>query len=501
MFTLNDTICLSLIIWIIYCYKYYKKVNKYPRGPRPLPFLGNCHQIDFVNFQEWTEEQSRVFGPIFTIFTPTPTIILMNHDLVKEAFLEKQSETCGRPLRNPEVLISMFPNSGITSSNGEGWLEQRKGSLYFIRQLILKTNKIEKSITLSVEEFLKNIEQSKNKSNHDITYITKLFVSNTLHDVLFNYRYPPINNKPFKNFINNLEIANKKLENYKTYIAAQLIPFYPYLYHVIFALTGQLVFKVNQMFRFIKDEISKSKVLFNEDGKSKSFCEEYFKRIEIMKYQNSSYTLDNLESTALNIFTSGYGISNELIKGCLCLLAENQHIQREMRREINKLEGKDSLISIANRPNLQYCSSVIYELLRYLNVQPFTYPHMTSKEVTLHGHIIPAGTVLIGNLYNIHRNDKSFLHGDILIPDRFLSPDTGKLNKQLLEKLVPFGVGARKCIGEEIIIMELFLLLTNIVKYYNIKKIDSNGIDTIHYHFNSTAKIQTSKFVFENIVI
>ncbi|CEF70479.1 Cytochrome P450 18a1 [Strongyloides ratti] len=486
---------------MVYCYKFYQKVNKYPRGPRPLPFIGNCHQIDFINFQEWIEEQSIIFGPMFTIFTPTPTIILMNYELIKECFLEKQSETCGRPLRNPKVLISMSPNSGITSSNGECWLEQRKGSLYLIRQLILKTNKIEKSITLGIQDFLKHIEQSKNKSNIDITYITKLFVSNTLHDILFNYRYPPINNKPFKNFINNIELAEEKLENYKTYIISQLIPFYPYLYHVIFAFTGQLVFKVNQMFRFIKDEVSKSKVLFNDNEKSKSFCEEYLKRIEIMKYQNTSYTLDNLESTTLNLFSSGYGTTNELIKCCFYCLSDNQHIQKEMRKEINNLEEKNSLVTIKDILNLPYCNSVVYELLRYISIQPITYPHTTTKEITLNNFTIPGGTVIIGNLYNIHRNDKSFLHGDILIPDRFISPDTGKINKQLLEKLIPFGIGARKCIGEEIIIMELFLLLTNIVKYYNIKKIDNYVIDTLQYQFNSVAKINSSKFKFENIHI
>lgn len=423
----------------------------------------------------------------------------MNYDLIKECFFDKQSETSGRPLRNPEVLISMSQNSGISSSNGESWLEQRKGSLFFIRQLILKTNKIETSITIGVEEFLKYIEQSKNRGNLDITYITKLFVTNTLHDIFFNYRYPSINNRPFKNFINNIELAWKKLENYKTYIVSQLIPFYPYLYHVIFAFTGQLVFKVNQMFRFIKDEVSKSKILFNDNGRSKSFCEEYFKRIEIMKYQNTSYTLDNLESTTLNLFTSGYGVTNELIKCCLYCLADNQHIQKEMRKEINNLKEKNKLISIRDRLNLLYCNSVIYELLRYINIQPFTYPHMTTKEIILNNHIIPVGTVVVGNLYNIHRNDKSFIHGDIIIPDRFISPDTGKLNKQLIEKLIPFGIGARKCIGEEIIIMKLFLLLTNIVKYYNIKNIDNDTIDTIQHQFNSVAKVGTSKFIFENI--
>uniref|UniRef100_A0A0N4Z7N3 Cytochrome P450 n=1 Tax=Parastrongyloides trichosuri TaxID=131310 RepID=A0A0N4Z7N3_PARTI len=485
---------------MIYCYKYYQKVSKYPTGPRPLPFVGNCHQIDYINIQDWLGEQAKIHGPVFTIFTPTPTVILMNYDTVREAFQDKQSETSGRPLRTPEILLSKSPNTGISTSNGENWLEQRTGSLHFLRQISLKANKIERSITIGVKEYLKYIEQSKSiKSYCDIILPTKLFVTNNLQDILFNYRYY-YPSSTYKNFINNLELASQKIDSYKCYIIAQLIPFYPYFYHLLFIFTGQLVFKVNQMFRFVRDEVSKSKILFNEKNGCKSFSDEYVKRIEILKLQDTTYTLENLETTALNLFTSGFNVSNEVIKGCLLCLAENQYIQKEMRKEIEKICDKENLVSIVQRMSLPYCNSVIFELLRYTSITSFTHPHITSKEITINSLTIPSGTVLIGNLYNIHHNDKSFIHGDIIIPDRFISPDTGKLSKELLVKLIPFGLGPRKCIGEEIMIMELFLLLTNIVKYYNIKKYDDNNIDTIHYHFNSTAKVQTSKYVFEEVV-
>lgn len=48
-------------------------------------------------------------------------------------------------------------------------------------------------------------------------------------------------------------------------------------------------------------------------------------------------------------------------------------------------------------------------------------------------------------------------------PERFLTP-TGTINKALSEQVILFGLGKRKCIGETIARLEIFLFLATLLQ-------------------------------------
>uniref|UniRef100_A0AC35TT33 Cytochrome P450 n=1 Tax=Rhabditophanes sp. KR3021 TaxID=114890 RepID=A0AC35TT33_9BILA len=497
----SDYLYLAFAGILFYCYKFYKKVATLPEGPFALPILGNIHQIDFTNTQEWLEEVSKQFGNVFTIFMPVPIVVLMDFDSINECLHLNGIDTCGRQLRNPEILLSMIPNGGISTSMGENWLEQRKATLHFLRNIGLKTNKIESSILKSVQDFVTMIESSKHKQSFDITFPAKFFVANVLHDIIFNYRYEIYNNYNLRTFIANLELTNQQLRSHVTYIFAQYIPYFPYLYHILLLVTGKLVFRVNKMFQFVKDEVNKSRVFYDERKEPQSFTEAYLRRIAISKDSHSLFTKDQLENNALNLFTSGHDVTSEMIRACITLLAKNPSIQNEMRKEMNLNNNADT-ITLSEKINLVYCSSAIFELTRCANIVPFSLLHAATKEVKLKNHTIPAGTVIMANLCNVHKNDKNFTNPDAVVGDRFINKETNKLNKALLDKLIVYGCGSRKCVGSDIVSIKLFLLITNLVKRYKITVIDEEFYEkeeNVHIKFNNITKINLKKFHFDSV--
>uniref|UniRef100_A0A8C1KX63 Uncharacterized protein n=1 Tax=Cyprinus carpio TaxID=7962 RepID=A0A8C1KX63_CYPCA len=68
------------------------------------------------------------------------------------------------------------------------------------------------------------------------------------------------------------------------------------------------------------------------------------------------------------------------------------------------------------------------------------------------GHFIPKNTIIIPNLYGAHHDPEVWDDPYSFKPERFLEGGGGSLRA-----LIPFGGGARLCLGEAIAKMEIFL--------------------------------------------
>jgi len=83
-------IILFIILFVVYyIYNYYKYVSRYPPGPRPLPFIGNLHQLDQSNTHKQFELFAKTYGSIFTVFTPFPMVIIIKYNDIKEALIKQ----------------------------------------------------------------------------------------------------------------------------------------------------------------------------------------------------------------------------------------------------------------------------------------------------------------------------------------------------------------------------------------------------------------------------
>uniref|UniRef100_A0A8C5ZDU9 Cytochrome P450 n=1 Tax=Marmota marmota marmota TaxID=9994 RepID=A0A8C5ZDU9_MARMA len=88
---------------------------------------------------------------------------------------------------------------------------------------------------------------------------------------------------------------------------------------------------------------------------------------------------------------------------------------------------------------------------------------MLTKEKVLQGYIIPKGTLILPNLWSVHRDPTIWEKPEDFYPDRFLD-DQGQLLKK--EFFIPFGIGKRVCMGEQLAKMELFLMFVSLMQTF-----------------------------------
>ncbi|XP_060248665.1 cytochrome P450 2U1 isoform X2 [Meriones unguiculatus] len=81
----------------------------------------------------------------------------------------------------------------------------------------------------------------------------------------------------------------------------------------------------------------------------------------------------------------------------------------------------------------------------------------------LQGYTIPKGTIVLPNLWAIHRDPAIWEKPDDFCPNRFLD-EQGRLLKR--ETFIPFGIGKRVCMGEQLAKMELFLMFVSLMQSF-----------------------------------
>ncbi|TKR59733.1 hypothetical protein L596_029365 [Steinernema carpocapsae] len=106
--------------------------------------------------------------------------------------------------------------------------------------------------------------------------------------------------------------------------------------------------------------------------------------------------------------------------------------------------------------------AVITETHRCTNLLNFNVLHKTACDTVMGDFIVPKGTTTTCQLSLILEDEADFVNPEQFSPDRYLE------NKKLAERVIPFSVGKRSCLGESLARAEMFLISANLIQNYKI---------------------------------
>lgn len=131
-------------------------------------------------------------------------------------------------------------------------------------------------------------------------------------------------------------------------------------------------------------------------------------------------------------------------------------MQVRLQQEVDKVVDRSRLPSIDDQPQLPYVMAFIYEVMRYTSFMPLTIPHSATTDTSIMGYTIPKNTVVFINQWSINHDPAMWSHPETFDPQRFLD-QSGALNKDIASSVLIFSLGKRRCIGEELSKIQLFL--------------------------------------------
>jgi cytochrome P450 len=172
-----------------------------------------------------------------------------------------------------------------------------------------------------------------------------------------------------------------------------------------------------------------------------------------------------LDDTELvdQVMTFFFGASDttaSTVAWALSLLAAHPEVERRAQAEVDRVLG-GGIPTPQNVADLELLGRVVTETLRLYPIA-WLFSRTVTQDTELGGFDLTAGTDLVISPYLIHRRPDIYPE-----PDRF-EPDRWRDSPPNRTAYLPFGAGARKCIGDRLALAEATLILAAIMSRWQL---------------------------------
>ncbi|KAI8575219.1 hypothetical protein K450DRAFT_262806 [Umbelopsis ramanniana AG] len=168
-------------------------------------------------------------------------------------------------------------------------------------------------------------------------------------------------------------------------------------------------------------------------------------------------------------FLAGHDTTSNALSFALYHLAVNPKIQEKARKEVIEVLGDGDDIVYPNASqcsDMKYIYMVMKETLRLEPPAQNTTLRLNKEDFELAGTFIPKGSSVSADIYVMHHNPSIWKDPEAFIPERFApgGESESKAGNGLF--WVPFGNGARQCIGMNFSLAEQKVLLSMMLRKF-----------------------------------
>jgi cytochrome P450 len=173
----------------------------------------------------------------------------------------------------------------------------------------------------------------------------------------------------------------------------------------------------------------------------------------------------------LTFLLAGVETTATTLAWALHLLALHPGIEDRLHAEVDAvLDGRPA--GHGDLPSLRLTGQIITETLR-LRSPAWITTRMVTTNTQLGGVEIPAGSVIVISPYLLHQRQDSFPHPNRFDPDRWTTKHPTAVSRSAY---IPFGGGARKCVGDQFGLTEAALALATITNRWHLEPVSNQQV-------------------------
>ncbi|KAM4661938.1 cytochrome P450 2A13-like [Discoglossus pictus] len=447
-------ICLIILV-IVNIWRMQKKRLHLPPGPCPLPLLGNALQGSSELYKSY-HKFSKQYGPVFTVWLGNlPVVALCGYEVVKDAFVNHALQFGDRgPMKILEILSKGY---GIATTNGERWQLMRFFTVTTLRNFGMGKRSMEERIQEEARHLTEAVAGKGGQLFNPHILIGRS-VNNVINLVVFGRRWNYEDARILKLFstINNLLIFIRCNYGMAYSVLPAIMKYLPGPHQKVFQDCEELE-------SFIQDQ-----VISHESTLDPDYPRDYIDCFLIKaKKENgnpeSHYCQKNLVRAVFELFIAGTDTVSTTIQFAMLVMINYPQIQEQVQKEIDTVVGPYRLTGVADKVKMPYTNAVVHEIQRIANVTPMALPHKVTEDTSFRGFIIPKGITILPIIGSVLSDPEHWETPDEFNPGHFLDQNG---DFKLPNAFMPFSAGKRKCPGESLARMELFLFLTALLQKF-----------------------------------
>jgi len=446
------------------CLKWFLNQNqRLPPGPVGIPILGYLPFLNVFNLGQSFSDIADKFGDIFSIRVGTELAIVLNsYDSIKKAF--SKSEMIDRPDTFMFRFFSQGEN-GIASASGEKWQVQRKFTHTQLKKFGFGRPQMESFVQDEVRDLISVLKEKSDggKKAVEIGFDINVSVVNVIWSIITGERKSH-DDPRIRDF---LVAINKGVELASTSGILLFMPFLAKIFPERFFGIDQMRKWMKASYDYLQEVVDGHKSAEPSSEDPRDFIEAFLAEMS-KDGAHPSFNEKQLLVLCSELFGAGGEPTSVTLKWAIRYLAMNPEVMLKAQQEIDSVIGDcDRPVEFADKPKLPYVQAMIQDLIRIADIHPIGVLHSPSEDVEMDGFVIPKGSFVFPNFHRVHHDPAYWEKPDELYPEHWLDAEGNFISKR--EGFLAFGVGKRKCPGQEVAQMELFTFLSNLLRTFSFK--------------------------------